>query len=69
VSDVDIDIARQLRRLADTLDDYMEMSLAAMRVTNAARMTSPELAEMLQPLIDVCVEIEEARGLRRYYDQ
>lgn len=58
-----------LRRIADTLEDYMEMSLAAMRCTNAIRAEDPILAEMLRPLVETCDDIALARSGRRYYDR
>jgi hypothetical protein len=64
IEDPSGDVARSLRRLADTLDDYMEMSLAAIEVTNGMKAADPAVAELLQPLTDVLTSIRARRASR-----
>lgn len=56
--------AQALERIADTLDDYMTMSLAAQEVFTAARGTDPDLVRAVQPLIDVLAAIRKERASR-----
>jgi len=53
-----------LERIADTLDDYMDMSLAGIEATNGIRAADPEIDAALRPLIDVLSAIRERRALR-----
>jgi hypothetical protein len=54
-----------LERIADTLDDYMDMSLSAIEITNAAKASlDPETMAVLRPLLDVLADIRARRAAR-----
>jgi len=57
--------ALALDRIADTLDDYMEMSLSAIEITNAAKAAlDSETMVVLRPLLDVLADIRARRADR-----
>ena len=57
--------ALALARIADTLDDYMEMSLSSIEITNAAKgALDPETNAILAPLIDTLRAIRARRAAR-----
>ena len=57
--------AHSLERIADTLDDYMLMSLSLNAITAALR-GDPEYAAVLKPLTDVIEQIKQDRATRSY---
>jgi hypothetical protein len=58
-------IGTALERIADTLDDYMDMSLSAQGVIAAARdISDPEASAVFQPVVDVLEEIRARRNER-----
>jgi len=57
---------KQLARIADTLDDYMEMSLAAQEILVMGKASDPELGRLYQPIIDALDRINVRRAERTY---
>ena len=50
-----------LERIADTLDDYMDMTLSIQEMTVGLRKADPAYEEALKPLLDVVDRIKERR--------
>jgi hypothetical protein len=71
----DADMAISLRRIADSLDDYMEFALEGAKASRVAvaglgsDAAGRKALEALDPLYAVVEEIIEARSIRRYYDR
>jgi hypothetical protein len=60
-----VGIRSAAERIADTLDDYMEMSLAAQGIAHQMTGLDPEVQSVLQPLVDVLEEIRARRYARK----
>jgi hypothetical protein len=55
-----------LTRIADTLDDYMEMSLSAQKILVLAQTSDPDMASVYAPVIDALAAITKRRSERTY---
>jgi hypothetical protein len=54
-------IEEAANRIADTLDDYIEMTLAIQDMTAGIRKADPAYQEALQPLLDIAARIRARR--------
>ena len=57
-------IAEDLTRIADTLDDFMDMSLAAQSILVAVKGMDPDLATLYQPFLEELDAIRKRRAAR-----
>jgi hypothetical protein len=55
-----------LMRIADTLDDYMEMSLSAQKILVLTQTSDPDMASVYAPVIDALAAITKRRSERTY---